>query len=336
MTRGCCLSALLVFSVLVPSAGNAQGVFKASQFRGANWADERDNFVDGRIVPSGISPEESIEQSEANAETLLRQLKQLLGVNTVRLGINPPTVLDGPWWSRYQRLIAAARAQELQVILACWESNSQRDGKVDNDEAFGKMWDQVVRDYSDDAGVYFEIFNEPYGYPDAVWANLAARWLQRYEPLIGEGGRRRVLVGGAGYCERLGQVGSDRRLEGCLLSFHLYSWFTRHRTVEGWSDELRKRIGEENQPRTVVTEWGVQMAGLSPKYYPREPKAGGRARTYLAAMTNVIRQGQLGSVYWPGLRDGDNYSLTAREPGSLELSVTNRSGLEQLRWSFGE
>ncbi len=44
----------------------------------------------------------------------------------------------------------------------------------------------------------------------------------------------------------------------------------------------------------------------------------------------------MGSVYWPGLRTGDAYSLTTLKGigTSLSLIVNNRTGLDRLAWGW--
>src|SRR6185312_3572049 len=45
----------------------------------------------------------------------------------------------------------------------------------------------------------------------------------------------------------------------------------------------------------------------------------------------------MGSVYWPGLRDGDWYSLTKKSGSgsSIALSLVNASGLLRLQYAWG-
>jgi hypothetical protein len=42
------------------------------------------------------------------------------------------------------------------------------------------MWNTVVKAYKSDKRVYFEPMNEPHGYTDTEWADLAAKWLDTY------------------------------------------------------------------------------------------------------------------------------------------------------------
>ncbi len=304
----------------------------SSAYQGVNWADARDNFVDGKIIPSGIDEEAPLAEVERQAHSIFSQLKELLGINTVRLGINPDTVGDADYWPKYQAIIAQAKKLKLKVILACWEGASTRDGKIDNIPVFHKMWEQVLRDLSKSEHVHFEIFNEPYGYTESEWREIAAGWLEQVLPKMPN--RARILISGSGYNEWLSHVGADERFKGCHLSFHLYAWFGgQHRNREGWVREIKERIGEGNAHRAIVTEWGASMKG-TPQDFFEQSKLEGRSKTraFIIAMADVIHEWKMGSVYWPGLRDGDRFSLTNRNDDKLE--ITNESGKRQVLKSF--
>ena len=76
------------------------------------------------------------------------------------------------------------------------------------------------------------------------------------------------------------------------------------------------------------------MKNLPTDYYLNDAPGGDRNRAYLLAVSDTIRDWNMGSVYWPGLRDGDAFSLTERENGSSILRVTNESGTALLLRSF--
>lgn len=329
------LTAMCVAVVFLLGSSGVCAETGASSFAGVNWADRRDNFVDGWIVPSGIEPSRSSSDVAAQARAILTELKQKLSINTVRLGINPATVQDSTWWSKYRAIIDEATKLELKVILACWESKGSKDGSIDDPQAFNRMWDQVLNDYGGDTQVYFEIFNEPHGYSDQEWRDLAAAWIAQHAGKIRGKDRGRILVSGSGYSERLTHVAADPRFDGCLLSFHLYAWFGAGiDSVAGWRKEIEERIGRTHAARTVVTEWGAPMKNLPNDYYTKDSPDGDKNRAYLVAMADAIRDWNMGSVYWPGLRDEDAFSLTERENGFATLRVTNESGKALLLRSF--
>jgi hypothetical protein len=54
-------------------------------------------------------------------------------------------------------------------------------------------------------------------------------------------------------------------------------------------------------------------------------------------VSSKLRELGVGGVYWPGLRDGDWYSLTQRtgSGANINLTLTNASGLNRLHYSWG-
>ena len=63
-----------------------------SSFRGVNWADARDNYVDGWVIPTGLTASDSYATVKSKADGILSGFQSLVGANTVRLPINPPVV----------------------------------------------------------------------------------------------------------------------------------------------------------------------------------------------------------------------------------------------------
>src|SRR5690349_19413287 len=211
----------------------------AAGIAGVNWADGRDNFVDGWVIPSGLTASDNNATVTAKANSILAGFQtNMAGCNTVRLPINPPSVLES-WWSAYYGAIDAAVARNMNVIIACWESASSRNGLIDNTTTFWQMWDVVVARYGSNAGVYFEVFNEPHGYSQTDLGNLYAQFLSRYPTLP----RGRIILGGTGYSENVTGIGADSRFSSCLLALHNYAfWATSRTTVSAWESDWRSRI----------------------------------------------------------------------------------------------
>jgi len=59
---------------------------------------------------------------------------------------------------------------------------------------------------------------------------------------------------------------------------------------------------------------------------------------YIRGMSDQLREWEMGSFYWPGLRDGDWYSMTKRsgEGANIKLEVVNQSGLDRMRHSWAD
>lgn len=303
--------------------GSSLVLKSTNSFKGVNWADARDNYNSGWVLPSGILSGDSYSTVKSHAQTICSNFQSKLGANTVRIPINPPTVSQ--WWSNYKGTIDGALAVGMKVIIACWtESGSV--GTVTNTTNFYDMWQTVINSYASNGSVYFEILNEPFGYSTSSWLSLCSTWLSKYSSVS----RGRVLVGGTGYDDNVNNVGGDSRVSGCLFSQHIYPWWASYTTNGQWYTNLSNRCNNYSGS-TIVTEFGCVMnSGL--KFY-------GVGSTdnnvcFMQGVTNYMRDKAMGSCYWPGLRDGDSYSMTTRN-SDYSLNVVNSDAVKQLKWGWG-
>lgn len=291
-------------------------------FKGVNWADPRDNFADDWLMLSGLSVTDNGDAVLAKTETILSAF-QAQGANTVRLPVNPATVLQ-TWWPRYASIIGKASSKGIKVILAYWEGSSSKDGRVDNTTAFKSMWDKVVAKYVNNQNVYFEVFNEPHGYTMDDLKSLYADWLNSYPAVP----KRRIILDGGGYATDVNRIGSDSRFDGCLLSFHFYTWFDgNYKTTADWEMPLKNLAYPK---RTIMTEFGVPMT--NGKKYMDRPGTDNEI-TYLQGVTSQLHDLGIGSLYWPGLRTGDSYSMFNYDGSSI--TVNNTAGLGRLKYGWG-
>ena len=306
--------------VAAPSTGPAG----TSEFRGVNWADPRDNYASDEVVPSGLSTSDDYATTYAKATRILGEFRHELRANTVRMPINPASV-GTPWWQAYRGAVDAAVDSGFKVILSYWEANDAKDGRVDDPTRFDAMWDTVVATYGANPRVYFEPMNEPFGYSLHEWVDLTSAWLARHSDVP----RKRVVISGTGYNDDVTGVGAAPQLDGTLLSLHFYGFWASDTTEAGWLANLQPRIGSYGG-RTIIDEAGSPMTiGLN--YGNHE---GNVYTSYLGALTRTARDQGMGIVYWPGLRDGDAYSMTTRLPDG-DLAVNSQSGLAQLQWGWG-
>ncbi|MEU1510796.1 cellulase family glycosylhydrolase [Streptomyces sp. NPDC005811] len=300
-----------------------------TQFKGVNWADPRDNFADDLLQLSGLSTSDSYRQTYAKASRIIAAFRANLGANTVRLPINPYTV-DGAYWKSYRGVIDAASDQGFKVIVSYWEgTGTRKDGYIDDEATYWPMWNTVVKAYKNDKRVYFEPMNEPHGYTDTEWADIAAKWLDTYKSVP----RNRVFVSGAGYNDHVTSVCADPRLKGTYLSLHHYGFWKSYATYDQWVADLKVRIGDCAN-RTVADEFGAPMTdGLD--YNVKTPD--NNYINFIQAVTDTFRELKMGSVYWPGLRTDDIYSVQ-KLVGPVNrpwLETTNQSGADRLAWAWG-
>ncbi|MFI2205562.1 cellulase family glycosylhydrolase [Streptomyces sp. NPDC020192] len=309
-------------SAAVPGTGT-------TQFKGVNWADPRDNYADDYLHLSGLSLSDDYAQTYAKASRIIEAFRANLGANTVRLPINPYTV-NGAYWKSYRGVIDAATARGFKVILSYWEgTGARKDGFIDDPSTFWPMWDTVVKTYTGNRLVHFEPMNEPHGYTDSQWADIAAQWLSTYPSVP----RDRVFVSGAGYNDHVTSVCADPRLKGTYLSLHHYGFWKNYATYDQWVADLKERLGDCAN-RTVADEFGAPMTtGLN---YDK-PAPDNNSINFIQADTDTFRKLGMGSVYWPGLRTDDTYSIQTLTGTTARpwLATTNQSGADRLAWGWG-
>lgn len=329
-----CRGALCGGLIISGSASAQTGAVKSNlagarmapdEIRGFNWADPGDNYQDGPVLPSGLEVTDHYEQAARVAGVVLESF-QNAGANTVRLPINPETV-TGSWWAGYKGCIDEAGRRGMNVILATWTGAEKNNGRVNDRAAFFKMWDIVIRDYGGQGNIYFEILNEPFGYSRSEWLGVVSGWLKRYPVLP----RNRILVGGTGYCENIPAVASSSITRGCLFSVHCYGYWDRKETTSSyWSERLARRVGPYAE-RTVLTEFGAVMTG---GWNYQQDSTTNNAIASVNGICWFAHTNHLGSVYWPGLRDQDHYSMFYRNNDTTALSLNSASGLRLVQYGW--
>jgi hypothetical protein len=295
-------------------------------FHCVNWADPRDNFVNGNLELSGLSSaSDTYATVQAKASDILGEFQTKLKADSIRIPINEPTV-SGTWWAAYKGVIDTAIGKGMKVVIAYW---AYQNGRPADATAFRNMWQVVVSAYQNSSLVYFDIHNEPYGYSGSTWNDAAAQWLADF-PNVPRG---RVIVAGTGYDDNVNPVGADPRFAGNILQLHIYGfWHTDWTTKSQWTDSMTKALGPYAS-RTLVGEWGGPMTTGTDYANTAD---GDAYRSYVIAVSDVMHQAGMGSCYWPGLRNADSYSMTrlSTNGSPLTLTVTNASGLARLHWAW--
>jgi hypothetical protein len=257
-----------------------------------------------------------------------------LGSNSVRMPINEATVSS--YWTTYTGAIDKAISKG-KVLLCYWSAASG--AKPADTNAFWNMWTTVVNKYGSDSNCYFEIFNEPNMYSATDLCNLYYRWITKYTTAS----QSRVILDGTGMAQNVPGVGSDSRLSGCLLAVHDYTMFVSnpYTTESQWESHIQSYVGSYEN-RTVCTEWGAPMSpgtksGVNYGSQNYDSVPGSYFVAYVRGISSQLRNWNMGSFFWPGLRDGDWYSMTTKSgSGSdITLSVPNQSGLDRLQYAWG-
>ena len=316
-------AAVVAGSTLSVAAQAPTAVAATNQFKGVNWADTRDNYNSGWVIPDGLAAGDSYSQVYSIADSYTKAFEANLGANTVRLPINPPSVSQS-WWGSYKGAIDAALHNNMKVILGAWTESSSV-GTITNITAWQNMWSTVVSAYGGNSNVYFEPLNEPYGYSSSQWISIASSWLSKFSSVP----RGRVIIAGTGYDDHVTDEGASSALSGTLLSLHMYGTWANYTTESAWVSNLNSRLGGY-AGRTIMTEFGGPMTtGIN--YLTNHDN--GQYQSFVAAVTDTARSDGFGTVYWAGLKTGDNYSMESHNGSGL--SNNNSSGVTQIRWGWG-
>jgi hypothetical protein len=267
--------------------------------KGGNWADARDNYNTGWVIPSGLTSSETVAGAKAKADTIASNIKYVKG-NMVRVPINPPTVASS-YWTIVQAYVNELIADGLYVDLCCWtEKNTV--GTVDDLSAWQTMWETVDSVYSGNWSVFYEPINEPFGYSTGGLQNLYAN---DFLPYVSKS-QQRILLDGTGYADHLAGIGSDSALSGCDLALHIYPYWDNYTTTGQWETALNNRIGGY-QNRATITEMGAYST--NPYYNYQQQNSGNRYISFIQGVGQETQNLQIGLVYWPMWKDGDSYRL---------------------------
>lgn len=321
--------------VLAATALSAVSSFAVtSQFRGVNWADKRDNFVSDILVLSGMSLSDNYQSASVVADRVIGQFQELFGTNSVRIPVNEPTILK--FWDTYTGVIDMGLSKG-RIVMGYWGPAQPSGPKNMND--WWSMWAKIVEKYGDHPNAYFEIFNEPHMYSKTELRDLYAQWLSKFPNVP----RDHILLDGSGLAWNVPDIADDPRFEGCLFAVHEYTFWNMSITTEqGWKNSFKGKVGKYID-RTVCTEWGGAMspgdkAGVHYDYMDYNSTPTNYFMAYIRGMSDQLREWEMGSFYWPGLRDGDWYSMTKRsgEGANIKLEIVNQSGVDRMKMAWAD
>lgn len=282
-------------TLFTPMFANAT---QMSWVKGGNWADARDNFQDGWIIPSGLTASVTAAQARAKADQIFSDLNYV-GGNFVRVGINPASVADSYWWSIIQAYTDELVAKGFHVDLCCWDG-SDKDGIINNFSAWQTMWQKVNSVYSGNWNVWYEPFNEPHGYStSSLLNNVYAPFLT----LVSSKSQQRIILPGTGYSDNVTAVHADSRFTTCKLGLHDYAFWGNH-NESGWASDLNTRL-YNCQDRTVITEMGAPATtGLNYGATSTDNNV-----CFIRGVLTRANQLAVGVMYWPSHRDNDSFRL---------------------------
>jgi hypothetical protein len=290
-----------------------------ASFHCVNWADNRDNFVDGHLLLSGITSDtDTYDGVTTKANIVVGAFTDLLQANSFRMPINEPTALD-PWWNSYKAAIDAGIAKGMKVIIGFWAKDKNIGKPVDNTRWYS-MWKVVIDAYVSNPLVFYDIHNEPHGFTPAQWVVQVNGWLAQFPNVP----RQQIIVAGSGWDDNVGSVASN--WPDLMMEIHNYA-DNGPTTQAGWKSNLLNRLGTAVS-RTIVGEWAGQLnedftTGID----------GNADKSFIVGTANTLYDNKMGSCWWAGAfapsggtsgssllvqkGTGDTMTFTAQGPAAL-------------------
>lgn len=297
------LAAALSFLLALPfaalsgapvSPAAADTPMNPSQFHGVHWSRLGDNFTPDRLVLQGLSASDDYNTMRGKADTVFAAFQSNLGANTVRLPMNPATAQ----WDAYYGVIDAALGRGYRVVLTYWAQDGTNMVPTSLLPAWNQMWDTVSAHYHDKPLVYFDPINEPIGFTTPQWLDFAATFIAR-ENSNGIPSDRLFIEGaqadGGGWGTDLRPLCGDSRFNGVYLAMHRYAFPYGPRTYADWVNDITTYMGT-CASRTVIEEFGAS-ADTNVDFDAAPTATSDKEVSYLRAITDVIRQYHLGSIW---------------------------------------
>lgn len=187
----------------------------------------------------------------------------------IRILINPQTVKDPKEWTNTSNVANWALQKGGYVVFCMVDSNvvngkpsttvneGHGDGRVDDVAAARNMWIKVAQTYEKNPNVFFEAFNEPFGYKDA------RAYISEMKAIIPDNAtvkipHDRIIIDGMGYASDVQKI---KGLWNGLLGYHAYpTWIRDHsqRIQSNYSNLVQRDLAGVAH-RTMVTEFGVNL-----------------------------------------------------------------------------
>ena len=236
---------------------------------------------------------------------------------TAHAGMEPPYAVDPAFFERVDWVVAQALERDLVVVLNLHHFDGDiYEAPSQHKERFLAIWKQISEHYADQPdGLYFELFNEPYGSfsTTSAWNTMAAEAVQ----IVRNTNPKRIIIVGPGqwnsYRELYGLQlpENDRNL---IVTFHYYEPF--HFTHQGaeWAE------GSEAWMGTTWTATKTEMFEVE--------RAFAQVRKWADTARRPIFMGEFGAYSKADLESRARWTdFVARE--------AEKQGFSWAYWEFG-
>lgn len=181
--------------------------------------------------------------------------------NMIRFPINEATANDPASLTKLKGYIdQIAGHWAIICMFGTSTTGGQGNGFPNGLSAMGAAWKNINAVFSSYPNVYYEVFNEPFGYAHSTAAE-DAHYVSDMKTIISDGGlpTGRCILDGLGYADDIIDVAQNGW--GGMLAYHFYpTWIstTANQTQANYSNLAQSDIGSYG-PRTFVTEFGANL-----------------------------------------------------------------------------
>ena len=237
--------AAIVAAVAVLASAPAQA--GTGWAHGGNWGD-LDGNLDGIHYWDGISNTTTVAEA-TNVANLVAHYYKSLGINFVRMGINPVTIASN--LPVTEACVNTLTQNGMNVDLCCFYIDWTGGGTITNQANWENMWKQVDGIYSNNTSIYYEPINEPFGYNLSGLENLYSTFLGFIKKNQGY-----ILLDGTNYAANVVPIGADSAFNNCLLALHIYPGWGGCTSEAQYKTYLTNHVGSYYN-RTIITETGA-------------------------------------------------------------------------------
>lgn len=181
--------------------------------------------------------------------------------NMIRFPINEATANNPASLTQLQGYINQIPGNWAIICMFGTSSNGgQGNGFPNGLSAMGAAWAKINAVFSSYPNVYYEVFNEPFGYAHSTPAECA-HYVSDMKTIISDGGlpTSKCILDGLGYADDIIDV-AENGWSG-TLAYHFYpTWISTpaDQTQANYSNLAQASIGSYG-PRTFITEFGANL-----------------------------------------------------------------------------
>lgn len=316
---------LLGAALFLPSLASAAPTFDFMD--GCNWADPRDNYVNGILVMSGVGANSSNATHKAKAKELAGYAKSR-GMNSIRVPTNPDTIANSDQWGKFKNRLNGINGLGMNTLICHWDGGgSNKDGRLDDQDDWETMWQTINAQYQSWSRVYYSPFNEPFGLSTS---ELKTLFDNDFIDVIGKGDTK-ILINGKGYDDNVAEIAKFPAFNNCGFSQHIYPWYNNRYGSDqaAWKKEVEARIGSAYHSRSVITEFGLQTS--ADRNFLDGISSAPDTVKFVRGICEAGRKSNIGLMWWPGWRSGDSFRMW-EDTGSNTLRNDTLDNL--LDWGF--